>query len=93
MNFCGSITFLTELQYYFPLENPALCPLIPFYYWKLYIRHTLSLSLFLMNTEVNFRFCFAGLVITQYMIPNHLSQWSKVSAAYSFYKEIRKELN
>lgn len=43
-----------------------------------------------MNTEMNFRFCFVDPVITKAMIPNSLSQWSKVSAVCSFYREIRK---
>lgn len=43
-----------------------------------------------MNTEMNFRFCYADPVITKAMIPNSLSQWSKVSAICNFYREIRK---
>lgn len=43
-----------------------------------------------MNTEMNFRFCFAGPVIRKAMITNYLSQWSNVSATCSFYREIRK---
>lgn len=43
-----------------------------------------------MNTEMNFRFCFAGSVLRKAMIPNYLSQWSNVSATCSFYREIRK---
>lgn len=43
-----------------------------------------------MNTEMNFRFYFADLEVTKAVIPNYLSQWSKVSAVRSFYRETRK---